>query len=247
MKRLKPWLLPVMSLLTATALTALRQWQLSTAFDTDGVLISGRPATWALLAAVAVSALLWALGSRALAPCKALSSRRQMLPGLLTLLGALAIVCGSAMSLYWDLHQREILALAAACAGIIAALCLCVSAGAALQGKSVLSGLHIVPYLFLMIKLVSDFRSWSTDPVVWDYCFRHFALIFSLCGLYQFASFCFRAGKRRLTAFWAAGAVAFCAASVPGADHPDRLLYGGLALVLLAVLVQVCTAPAAEE
>ena len=113
MKRLKPWLLPVMSLLTATALTALRQWQLSTAFDTDGVLISGRPATWALLAAVAVSALLWALGSRALAPCQALSSRRQMLPGLLTLLGALAIVCGSAMSLYWDLHQREILALAA--------------------------------------------------------------------------------------------------------------------------------------
>ena len=247
MNRLKPWLLPAMSLLTAVLLTVLRQWQLSTAFDMDGILVSGQPATWTLLAASAVSAILWVLGSRALAPSQALSSRRQMLPGLLTLLGALAIVCGSAMSLYWDLHQRQILALAAACAGIIAALCLCISAGAALQGKSDLPALHIVPYLFLMIKLVSDFRGWSTDPVVWDYCFRHFALIFSLCGLYQFANFCFRAGKRRLTAFWAAGAVALSAASVPGADHPDRLLYAGLALVLLAVLIQVCTAPAEEE
>ena len=99
--------------------------------------------------------------------------------------------------------------------------------------------MRIPPYLFLMLRLVADFRGWSIHPIVWDYCFRHFALIFSACGLYTLTSLGFGLGRRRLTAFFAMGAVCLCAMALPQIALTEQLLYFGLCLVMLGVLIQL--------
>ncbi len=73
---------------------------------------------------------------------------------------------------------------------------------------------ELVPIVYLLIKLVLNFKTWSTDPIISDYCVILFALIFSLLAFYYGAGFVFNQGKPRRTLFSAMNAVFFCAAAI---------------------------------
>lgn len=241
----RSWLLLPAALLPAAALYLLRRWQLSSALTRHGYLTLLAPAGYALLGALAASLALWLLLSLRLQPCAALPSGRQTLAGALRLPGAAAIGLASVSSLYAMVKLGDGLGMIAGVLGIAAAFCLLVDGAVCFTGQPVLPGFRIVPYLFLAVRTVTDFRGWSIDPAVLDYCFQHFALLLSLCGLYAWGSFCFDRGCRRLTAFLCLAGVGSCAMAAAGLHAADLWLYIGLGLALLSVLVQLanCEAP----
>lgn len=124
--------------------------------------------------------------------------------------------------------------------GIAAGFCLLGIAGQRHRGKEPMPPAELVPSLYLVIRLVFDFRDWSTDPMILDYCTRLFALIFMNLAFYHSAGFCFGKGKPRRTLFYSLAAVFFSAVSLADCftgGWPAAMEYLGAALWLLPVTV----------
>ena len=75
------------------------------------------------------------------------------------------------------------------------------------QTASLLGGCVLPVYLAVL--LISDYRVWSQDPMVTDYCFKLLFLISAMLSSYYLAAFCVGKGKRRITAFYTACAIFF--------------------------------------
>ena len=99
--------------------------------------------------------------------------------------------------------------------GMGACICLFVAAGDRRQDRKRHEAAEVLPVAYLLIKLILNFKSWSTDPIILDYCFKLFAMIFALLAFFLEAGFVFDRGKPRRTLFCAMGAVFFCAAAIP--------------------------------
>lgn len=243
MKRLNTIFIPAITLLMAAGLIQLRDWQLEKGFDA-GIPLGG-VTTWLVLGLVAVAAVLWLLLSRCIASGKDYTQGRGMAIGLTALVAGLGIAVSSAWALY---SQRgDLLAIIADVLGLLGGFCLCLSGLASLMGRRLPAPVQILPYVFVMLRLVSDFRGWSIDPIVLDYGFRHFGLIFAMCTLYCSASLAFGKGRRRLTAFWAMGGVCLCAMGSAGLALMDALLYMALTFACLSVLMRVTGESPAEN
>lgn len=67
--------------------------------------------------------------------------------------------------------------------------------------------LYMVVSVYLTLRLILNFQSWNTDPSIHDYCYRLLAAICTMLATYQLAGFCLDVGRRRITTFWALGAV----------------------------------------
>ena len=77
------------------------------------------------------------------------------------------------------------------------------------------------------VKLILNFKGWSTDPIILDYCIMLFALIFVVLGFYYSTGFLFDLGKPRLTLLFTLCACLFSAVAVV-----DGLLDGSFATIL---------------
>ena len=99
-------------------------------------------------------------------------------------------------------------------AGILGCVCGVVTVRHGLlrrKGKApnLLASCLIVVYLVVLV--ISDFKNWSTDPALPDYCFKLLALLCAMLALFHVAGFSGGLGKRRTAAFWCAAGVYFCA------------------------------------
>ena len=94
-----------------------------------------------------------------------------------------------------------------------------------------LAGCVVVAWL--VARIIGDFKSWSTDPAVLDYCFQLFGLLCAMLGLFHASGFSADRGKRRITLFWSMTGVFFCAISLADGGLTACLTYGGLAAALL--------------
>ena len=244
MKRINPIIFPAITLLMAAGLIRLRDWQLETGFDAQGIPVGGAT-TWLVLGLTAVAALLWLLLSFCVTPGKEFTEGNGIAAGLTTLIGGLGLAAASALSIYGQ--RGDMMASIADLLGIFCGFCLCVSGAARLKGRNLPSALHILPYVAVMLRLISDFRAWSIDPIILDYCFRHFGLIFAMCAIYCGASLSFGKGRRRLTAFWAMGGLCLCAMGSVKLPLTEALLYIGLTFVCLGILFQITGTVPAEE
>ena len=54
----------------------------------------------------------------------------------------------------------------------------------------------MIPALFFAVRLIMDFRLWSQDPQILDYCFDLFALLSIMCATYYLGGFCFAKQSR---------------------------------------------------
>lgn len=111
--------------------------------------------------------------------------------------------------------------------------------------------LLLLPCLWLIFKLIVDYKGWSKDAVLSDYCFMLLADITAMLSAYHLAGFSFDRGKRRLTAFWCSAATLFCTVSLPDAflhgDYTALLIYLGLLLWLLPSMLQLCISRSEPE
>jgi hypothetical protein len=245
MKRTKGHPLALLVLLAVSvAGCVLRGAQLSRAFDADGLPVSGHPLTWVLVIGCVVAVLglglfclrlpqrkTWKAVYRTSMPDLVLS----MAAGFLLILASLLHIAQEFLGLHTSSEQlTTALKIVIDVVGIVSGLCVIAAAGLRHKGEAPKSVAYILPFLFVLFRLVLDFRTWSSDPIILDYCFKLFALLCTMGGAYRIGGFCFDQGRRRLTAFWSMTGVFFCAVAMPGGGMVDLCYFAALGLWMLS-------------
>ena len=124
---------------------------------------------------------------------------------------------------------------------ILAGACLLASLTRA-RGNMPKVGLYVAVVLFYVVKLFYDFRHWTVDPAVLDYCFWLFAAICFMLATFHAAQFCFDLGKRRVLTFFALMGIYFGAVSLADLQGGEALLCAGSTLWMLACAWQALRA-----
>lgn len=222
----------VMTVLLAIAAYCLRLNQLKTAFDSIGVITGeGRLFVWITLLVVVLFAVYsWFLRGRK--KYGAVSSR--FLPLMIvSCAAALLLALGSILMLF---SAAQTMDLVLAVGGILVAACWVGIAVSRYQAKRAHVALFLVPAVFYVVDLVCQFRLWTRDPVILDYCYDLGALICTMCALFHLGGYCFDKGGRRITTFFCLCGVFFNAAALAGASAADAMGYGAAICWLLADL-----------
>lgn len=98
--------------------------------------------------------------------------------------------------------------------GLFSGICLFVTAWMRSHGKATYPPLELVPDIYLVVKLILNFKGWSTDPIILDYCIMLFAMIFVVLGFYYSTGFLFDQGRPRLTLLFTLCACLFSAVAI---------------------------------
>ena len=73
---------------------------------------------------------------------------------------------------------------------------------------------HAALCVYFALRMVYQYRRWSSDPQLQDYCFRLLATVCLMLAVYQRAAFDAGIGRRRPCAFFSLAAVYFCCLSL---------------------------------
>lgn len=226
--------LPVMIVTVLLAVMAyfLRRSQLQTAFDAIGVIPgSGRAFTWITILVVIVFAV-YAFFLRGRKKYTAVSSRWMPLLAV-SCVAAVLLVLSSVLRL-GSLAQKSNILIAVG--GLVTAACWIGTALSRYQAKRAHGALLLLPAVFYVVDLVLQFRLWTRDPVILDYCYDLLALICTMCALFHLGGYSFDKGSRRITTFFTMCGVFFNAAAMAGASAAVFLGYLAAALWLLVNL-----------
>lgn len=206
----------------------LRVLQLRYAFDSQGLMVGGHGIVAVLVVLSAAVALGLGLTCRALEPRPAYFDAFSdgILELAVTMAGAAALLLGSAARM----GQGQSLIGAA---GILAALCMMVIGVGRFRDRPAPAAIHLLLCAYLVAKLIVDFKHWSIDPAILDYCFSLLAMICAMCATYHLCGFCFDKGRRGKAAFWCLMGVFFTGVTLADGGAADRLITGGLGLWLL--------------
>lgn len=207
----------------------LRRWQLATAFDEEGLVIGGSPSIWVLAVFALIVTVLLAV--------MALGLRRRSVytecfssgtpETVLTVASAVLVLAGCILAMVWGQRTAVVTAL-----GVAAALSMAVIGMQRYRGVVPSAAIHLIPSAYLILALIVDFRRWSVDPTVLDYCYDLFAAIGAVCAMVNLMGFCFDKGRRRETVFWCLAGCFFSMVALGGLGVVHCLTTGGLAVFL---------------
>ena len=133
------------------------------------------------------------------------------------------------------------IALFSALFGLLAAFSLLWSAKCRWEGIRPSVLLHGCICVWLMLRLLSLYRTWSSDPQLEDYCFQLLALVLCMLSSYQRAAFDMGEGDRARFSFFALAGLYFCCLSLAGPG--SILLYLSLGLWLCTDLCNLTPMP----
>lgn len=240
-----PALAAVILLAAAAVLAAvLRTVQLQIVFDADGLPETGHPLTLVLSIFCAVATAAIGIFSLRLPARKTGVLKPDMASGILASAGGILLLfscileaADSLLSLHGSGRQLLTALTFLLCVlGMLSGLLIFAAAMQRQKGRKPSIALYIVPFLYIMLRLVLYFKSWSSDPIILDYCFGLFALLCIMGGSYRIGGYCFDQGKRRLSTFWAMTGVLFCAAAIPGSDMDELCFYCASLLWMLSIV-----------
>lgn len=121
--------------------------------------------------------------------------------------------------------------------GCVTALCFVAVTASWYRQKRPSGVTAILPMLYYILQLIFNFKRWSTDPIILDYCFTLFSQISVMLAVFHFGAFSFGKGNRRAGVFFGLTGVFFSAVSL--ADGTNLLVTAGFILWLLANLWQL--------
>ncbi len=225
----------LIALFSAVAAFVLRTSQLAAAYDESGRMIVGLgdgPLTLLCLLMLAV----FAVYSFFLRPRK----KYQTLASASVALFAMTTVASVAMlvgCVLLALNLAQMSDLLIATGGVVAAICWFVSGLDRVRGRKTPAALFMTPALFYAVDLICEFRYWSRDPMILEYCFDLLAMICVMCATYHLGGFCFDRGSRRRTAFFSLCGIFFCAAAMADGSVSSRIRMAAAALWLFANLL----------
>ncbi len=200
--------------LTALVGCGIRYWNLTAGVDAQGLPISHHPSAFVLAGWGILCFLLFAV----------LSAASQGRSGKGTVLhshGALSVIAYFGAVMFFFSAIADFAAALVDGAGIsdpimcllglFSGICLFVTSWMRSHEKKTYPPLELVPDIYLVVKLILNFKSWSTDPIILDYCIMLFAMIFVVLGFYYSTGFLFDLGKPRLTLLFTLCACLFSA------------------------------------
>lgn len=225
----KKLILPVL-LLSALCGAAARFYNLRSSVDAMGMFISGHPST-VLLIVLSVILLGCLLALSIFSPGRS-GHRAVIQPGGSSSFVQMAAGCGILLSVLLGFVEAQkdgisVSALVLLLLGLAAGVCLILLPRLRSRPKGWPPAPELIPVVYLIVRLVLNFRDWSTDPIVPDYCPMLFAMIFILLSVYYGAGFVFSQGRPRRTLFFTAAAVYFA-----GMSALDGFCQGSIALGL---------------
>lgn len=103
--------------------------------------------------------------------------------------------------------------------GLVSALMLVLSGYSRKRGATPSVMSHIAISIYLVLRLISFYRTWNSDPQLLDYCFPLLATAFLMLATYHRATFAANSGKRRPYAFCSLVAVFFSYLSLVGSEN----------------------------
>ena len=200
---MKKTLIPV-GLLGAAALFALRRLQLAKSYDNSGLISKGDKISLALYLICALAAILVLVLCLREKPGVQSPAKKDKLRGLLAILAGLALLASYRPPM-WEGGAKlivPVLAFCASCALVVEGLYHMGGATGSLLGGCILP-------VYLAALLISDYRGWSHDPLIADFCFPLLFLVSAMLASYHLAAFRVGRGKRRTTAFLVGCALLF--------------------------------------
>lgn len=193
----------------------LRLWSLLVAVDTQGVPMA-HSINYVMAAVSVIVLVVFGLLARS-APREG-SGTEVIACGLggyyLLMAAAALFTAGSAMELFESLRSGGIAPAVMCLLGVTSGIFCMIFAYGRGMGKYTHPAFALFPVVYLVVKLILNFKVWSVDPVILDYCVILFALIFTLLAFHRTAGFLLNVGKRRITLFFAMAAVFFCTGSM---------------------------------
>ena len=130
---------------------------------------------------------------------------------------------------------------ASAVVGLLAALSFLWSAKCRWEGSRASVLLHGCVCVWLMLRLLSLYRTWSADPQLEDYCFQLLALVLCMLAAYQRAAFAQGLGDRVRYSFFVLAGLYCCCLSLAGPD--SILVYLSLGIWLATDLCDLTPMP----
>lgn len=241
---LKVFLLPLLAVISGIGGFFLRRWELSTAFEPNGLVTPWTPASVMLIMLSIVLALVVAFLC-----CKPKNELKTygdafFAPGNLLYLVILALASAcllvgsfvgfkSAMTSW----PRNLLHLALWVLCFAAFFCVLNIALSNFRSTSrKYNVMLLIPAYAFCLWLVSAYQQHAADPVVLDYVYELFAIICTLLGLYFAAAFSFAKAKVWRCAFFSLMGIFFSIVTLADSHHrATQLLY------LFAILYQLAT------
>ncbi len=211
----RPKNLPTLTLLAGGIGLVLHFLLLTTGVDDRGFFISYHPADialWVLTAAFIVMLLLLTKGLTDRS-----KYRVNFPPSTLGSLGTLCAVSGIGVTSLMELiSAADRVDTISAILGLISAALLLFISHCRHKGLQPTPMSHAIISLYLMVRLISQYRHWSSDPAVLDYCFQLLASVCLMLSVYHRATFDANFGKRRSYAFFNLLSVYFCIICMTG-------------------------------
>jgi len=241
----KPERLPILMVLLALSAAGymLRARQLRVGFDAAGLPTGQGLALLVILCALAVLlAAFAALGVRK-RPAFADNFTDHRIPTVL-LVAAAGLLAGGCV---FDLMDRQmgatsvelLLSRVAGALGVASGLCFVAMGAIRHQGKKPAAAAWLIPVVYYILQTVFSFKTWSTDPVIVDYCFKLFALITAMLSAFHAAGFVFDAGSRRSCLFFCLCGVFFSCVTLADGGTPHIMRTAGAALFMLATAFEL--------
>lgn len=219
----------------------LRILLLSTGVDGKGFLIPNHITdilVWVLTAAVIAAVLFYTRRLQQAAKYQ-FNFPRSMTGAIGCLVGAAGIAIASFAEL---VSYDDTLALASAIMGLLGAAALGFLGYCRHKGLHPNILCHALVSIFLMLRLINQYRHWSADPQLQDFCFQLLATVCLMLATYHRATFDANVGRRRPHAVYHLFAVYFCCLSLAGSD--SIAFYLGTGIWMLTDLCSLIPMPA---
>lgn len=119
--------------------------------------------------------------------------------------------------------------------GLAGAVCLGGFSLLLILGRRPSPALYMGLTLGLILQIIPEFRSWSADPHILDYCFPLFSMLCVLFVSLHLTGFSLDQGKRRISVFFCIAGIFFCGTAVHG-NLADVFTYFAYLMFLSATL-----------
>lgn len=232
MKKRNTALPMLLAVVLGAAGLVLRVLQRQAALGSDGLWLEGCGESWALIALSAAALVIVVVLCARLPAAASLDTLQPAGPlaDIVSHLAVLVLLAGGVVQLLSNGGELEISALALVAAAVLLEGCHL----ARQQGKRPSLMLYALAVLCLALRLILEFRLWSKDPSIWDYCFLLLSTVSVMLACYHMGAFSIDRGQRRRTVFFCLIGVYFSLVSVMDGDWAQRLAAAGTALLLFA-------------
>ena len=199
----------------------LRSLLYATAIDQKGLLAAGHWCTWSILILTGLVLGMLLITTRKIQGPATCSFPRSYLQGANSLLLA-CIIFQRSLSLCNVAGDR--LSLIAGLSGFAAALALLLAGICRMAGTRSNFLCHSIVSVFFALQLVSQYRNWSADPQLMDYCFYLAAFICLMFTAYFLAGFDADMGNERGVVFFSMAAAYFSCLALPESGDVPLLI-----------------------